>query len=169
MLDYFLQRNIRLGLKRYDRDHSFLNYSEINTVLILFDIEDWYEIAPIVERLKQDGKKVIAWTIKPKQSVPFKFPHFVKVIEPDIDFTWLRLFKPEIISDFERLNYDTLIDLSSGTNDYILWLVTLNKSKFCISFTERKYKLFDFVLLKEENQSMLDAYNELKRYLKNIQ
>lgn len=169
MLDYFLQQKISTGLKKYRKEHCFLNYNDIKNVLILFDIEDWYEILPIIEKLKKDGKKVIAWTIRPTQSQVFRFPHYVRVIEPNKDINWLKLLKPEVLEDFKRLNYETIMDLSSGENDYILWLLTQNKSQFAIGLVKNEYKLYDFTLLKEKEQSHFEAFEQMKIYLECIE
>lgn len=169
MLDYLLQQKINTGLKKYRREHLFLNYVDIKNVLILFDIEDWYEILPIIEKLKKDGKKVIAWTVRPKQSQVFRFPHYVRVVEPNKDINWLKLLRPEVLEEFKRANYETIIDLSSGQDDYIMWLLTQNKSQFAIGLVEHEYKLFDFILLKDKEQSHFEAFEQMKNYLEHIE
>lgn len=169
MLDYFLKQNIRSCLKRHHRNHCFLNYNDIRKVLILFDIEDWYEIVPIIEALKKEGKSVTAWTIKPKQAQAFRFPPYVRVIEPSRDMNWMNLFRPELLREFSNQEYDTLLDLSSGENDHLLLLLAQNKSSFSIGLIEREYKLYDFILLKDKEQTLLDMYNQLKNYLEHIQ
>jgi len=169
MLDYFLQQKISSGLKKYRREHCFLNYKDIKQVLILFDIEDWYEILPIVETLKKEGKRVVAWTVRPSNSQVFRFPHYVRVIEPNKDINWMKLLKPEVLDEFKRLNYETLMDLSSGQNEYILWLLSQNKSQFAVGLVEHEYKLYDFILLKDKEQSHYEAFKQMKNFLEHIE
>ncbi|MDL2214756.1 hypothetical protein LJC00_01040 [Dysgonomonas sp. OttesenSCG-928-M03] len=168
MLDYFLQRSIKSGIKKYNRKHSFLNYNNIESILILFDIEGWHDLQPIIEDLHQNGKKVSAWTIRAKNTPASKFPPYVRVIQPE-ELTWMGLFKDNVINEYENLHYDTLLDLSSEQNEHLLLLLTLNKSQFCIGLIEREYKLYDFILLKKDSQSLDEAYEELKKYLEHIE
>jgi hypothetical protein len=91
----------------------------------------------------------------------------MKVIQPS-ELNWFRLLKNDTLSDFDRERYDTLLDLSKQSK-HLLQLLIRNKSRFCIGLTRRKYKLYDFILLKNEEQSLNDAYVELKKYLKSMQ
>lgn len=168
MLDFFLKKNIEAGIKAYKRKHTFINFNKIDTILILFNIEDWENIQPMLDDLEQCGKKIIAWTVKNKHTPTPQLPTFVKTISPKSDTNWMKLLDNKIINEFDNLEYDTLFDLTSTPNDYLLLLLTRNKSKFCVSF-HHQTGLYDFVLLKRENQSFADAYLDLKKYLEHIQ
>lgn len=172
MLDYFLQRSIKSELNNNNRKHTFLNFEGIKNVLVLFDIQDWDTIAPIIEDLRQHGKYVMPWTIKPKQMqsqiLPANLPPNVRVIDTHKDLDWKRLIRPAILTEFDNLTYDTFLDLSLEPNDYSKLLLVRNKSNFCLGFTKREEKLYDFTILKEDNQSLFEAYEQLKIYLAHI-
>lgn len=172
MLDYFLQRSIKSELNNNNRKHTFLNFEGIKNVLVLFDIQDWDTVAPIIEDLRQHGKYVMPWTIKPKQMqsqiLPANLPPNVKVIDTHKDLDWKRLIRPAILTEFDNLTYDTFLDLSLEPNDYSKLLLVRNKSNFCLGFTKREEKLYDFTILKEDNQSLFEAYEQLKIYLAHI-
>lgn len=168
MLEYFLQRRIKNGIKRYNRSHIFKKYRDIKNILILFNIEDWFDILPIIQSLKEDHKNIKIWTIKPKETQSFKFSEHVRVLDPSTSLNWMGLFKDEILHEFGNLQYDTLIDLTSHEDPYLTYLLTQNKSEFCIGFTERPHKLYNFVLLKDEEQSLSESFVQLKTYLKDI-
>lgn len=172
MLDYFLQRSIKSELNNNNRKHTFLNFEGIKNVLVLFDIQDWDTVAPIIEDLRQHGKYVMPWTIKPKQMqsqiLPANLPSNVRVIDTHKDLDWKRLIRPAILTEFDNLTYDTFLDLSLEPNDYSKLLLVRNKSNFCLGFTKREEKLYDFTILKEDNQSLFEAYEQLKIYLAHI-
>lgn len=172
MLDYFLQKSIRSGLKNNNRKHTFLNFEGMQNVLVLFDIHDWEMVAPIIEDLKRHGKGVMAWTVKPKptqeQTQFSALPPDVRVVDLHKDIDWKRVIRPEILIEFDNLRYDTCLDLSLELSDYTKLLLVRNNSRFCLGFTKREEKLYDFVILKEEGQSLFEAYEQLKIYLVHI-
>lgn len=172
MLDFFLQRSLKSELKQNNRKHSFLNFEGIHNILVLFDIQDWEKISPIIKDLERNGKNVILWTIKPKateeQTLTPKLPKNVNIIDLKIDLDWKRMIKKEKIIQFDILKYDTFLDLSVEPNDYSKLLLLSNKSNFCLGFKDNGDKLYDFVILKEEEQSLFEAYEQLKIYLEHI-
>lgn len=168
MLDYFLQRAIKSGVKKYNRNRSFVSFNKINDILILFEIDQWNELQPIINDLEKNNKRVIAWTIRTTETPSIQFPSFVKVVEPQ-DITWLNLFKANITDEFDKLSYDTLLDFTDEYNNYLFLLLLRNKSKFCIGFIERECKIYDFILLKNKSQNLNDAYFEMKKYIEYIQ
>lgn len=172
MLDYFLQRSIKSELNKNNRQHSFLNFEGIQSVLVLFDMQDWERVHPIIEDLQKHGKYVMPWTVKLKpvqgQAQPPVLPSNVRVIDTHKDLDWKRVIRPAILTEFDNLKYDTLLDLSLESNNYIMSLLVRNNSRFCLGFTKREEKLYDFVILKEDDQNLFDAYEQLKIYLTHI-
>lgn len=166
MFDYLLQRNIRSDAKALERkQRCFKNFNAIQKVLILFDSQDIFSILPIVDDLKQNGKRVILWTTVDKSSE--NLPNYVRAIDLTKDLNWTRLFKQPIITEFESLEYDTFLDLSLADNKYLLALKVKNTSNFAIGFRENEYKIYDFILLKEEDKSLFETYEQAKMYLIN--
>lgn len=173
MLDLFLQRSIKSELNNNSRTHTFLNFEKIHNVLVLFDIKDWETVSLIINDLEQHGKHVLPWCIKPKSgqgqlALP-SLPQNVRVIDMGKDLNWKRLIQPAILEEFDNLKYDTFLDLSLEPNDYSKLLLVKNKSNFCLGFTKKEEKLYDFIILKEENQDLFEAYKQLKIYLAHIE
>lgn len=172
MLDYFLQRSIKSELNNNNRKHTFLNFEGMHNILVLFDIQDWEMVSPIIEDLKKHGKNVMPWTVKPKlaqgQAHQVTLPQYVRVVDTHKDLDWKRLIRSTILSEFDNLKYDTFLDLSLEPNDYTKLLLVRNRSNFCLGFTKKEEKLYDFIILKEDNQSLFDAYEQLKLYLAHI-
>jgi len=165
MFKYLLKRNIKTGVKALAKKHrSFLNFDSIQRVLIFFDSKNWDSIAPIVNDLKQNGKKVILWTFG---DTNIQYPENVKIVDQHKDTNWMKALKPEVYSEFNSLEYDTFWDLSFDKNIYLLLLKVKNSSKFAIGFEENEYKLYDFILFKEEDKTLFETYQQAKIYLKN--
>lgn len=165
MFKYLLERNIKNDAKALaKKNRCFLNFDSIERVLIFFDSENWNSIAPIVSDLKQNGKRVILWTIG---DPTMQYPENVRIINQRKDLNWNKTLKPEIFSQFDSLQYDTFLDLSLDDNIYLLSLKVKNTSKFAIGFQESEYKIYDFILLKEDDKSLFETYQQTKIYLKN--
>lgn len=173
MLERFIQKNIESGLKNNKREHQFLNFDKIRNVLVLFNPKDWDEVQKIKTDLEQTGKNVIAWTVLPKLSkgevYPVKFPEDVKTVDLSKDLNWMRVLRPEVFTAFGNQKYDTLIDLSSERDNYSLSLLVRNASRFCIGISELEYKIYDFVLYRENDKTLTETYEQLKKYLAQIQ
>ena len=174
MLDIFLKRNIDSGLKQLEkRQHVFLRFEQIQSVLILFDIHYWNSVVPVVEDLKLNGKQVLLWTILHKSDKgQSAIPHFtekVRVVDLHTDLNWKKVLRPEVLDEFSALRYDTLLDLSSDDNDYMTLLRIRNNGRFNLGFRELDYKIFDFIFLKGEDQTTFEAYEQMKIYMNHIQ
>lgn len=174
MLEFFLKKNIESGLKKNkDRKHDFLSFDRIQSVLILFDIKDWQSIVPIIDDLKQNGKEVNAWTILPKSEKEYSLAKTllkdIRVLDLHKNLNWKRIFRPEIFDEFSNLKYDTLLDLSFEDNDYMMSLRVRNTSQFNLGFRELEYKIYDFIILKEDEKTLFETYEQMKFYLAHMQ
>ncbi len=169
MLEHFIQKSIESGLKNNKREPQFLNFDNIKNILILFDAKDWDEVQIIATDLKQTGKSVIAWTVLPKmpkaETYSTKFPEWVKTVDLNKDLNWMRVIRPEIFTEFGNQKYDTLLDLSSEKDKYTLALLVRNRSCFSIGISETEYKVYDFVLYRENDKTLPETYEQLKIYL----
>lgn len=166
MFDYLLQRKIKSGLKKLAnrRQRSFLNYNKIHRVLIFFDAKDADEVKNVVEDLKKNGKEVILWTFG---NDSMQLTSDVKVINPTKDLSLMHTLRPEIVTEFCNFNYDTFFDLSLEDNVHMLYLKIKNTAQFSIGLRENDYKLYDFILLKEDDKSLFETYEQVKFYLIN--
>lgn len=173
--DFFLNKEIKKVLAKQQRQKHFLNLDGMRNVLILFNIEDWDDISIVISDLKNLDKNVQAWTIQPKLSKQEhakansgRFPREVRVIDTNTEVSWKKTLEDSVISEFERADYDTLIDLTSEDNPYLLYLLAKNTSSFCLGIKESDYKMYDFVILKDEEQSIFETYRQIKFYLGKI-
>lgn len=172
MLKFFIEKNIQSGIKDNKREHHFLNFSRIKNVLIFFDFNKWDEILPIISDLEDNSKKVIAWTILPKEmkvDSTTNYPESVKIIDLNKSLNWMKVFRTDIFDEFNNLKYDTLLDLCMSRDEYLLSLLVRNHAQFYIGINEDSNKLYDFIIYHEEDKSLFDTYEQLKNYLPHIQ
>lgn len=164
-----INNKISSALINNTREHAFLRLDDIKKVLILFTYKDWNDISEIVRDLEAKGKNVILWTIYPQYNgkEEISIPANVRVITKKEASKWWGI-SSSTIEEFERLEYDTLLDLTTKNDKSLLYLLARNSAKFCIGIKEPKLKFFDFVLLKEEDRNLQETYNQIKNYLNNM-
>lgn len=171
MFDFIVRRKINSAFKNNRRNRTFKNLESIKDVLILFTYNDWNEIQPIVRDLEQNGKNVVLWTTMPANIQQNKhasiLPINVKVITKK-EKNPLQILKQDIVSEYRRLSYDTLIDLTTKNSYTLKYLLVQNSSEFCIGISESSEKVYDYILLKEDDKSLHETYNQLKIYLDNM-
>ncbi|WP_231496720.1 hypothetical protein [Prevotella sp. 10(H)] len=138
-------------------------------ILILFNYNDYNEIKQIVEDLKVKGKEVTLWTVQPlmKDTGNTIFPQEVNIIMQKDISRWFGL-SSRIVKEFKQLSYDTLLDLTTENNKTLLYLLANNTAEFCIGIRELDFKVYDLIILKEENANLPETYNQIKFYLNNI-
>lgn len=168
MLRFLRKKRINSIKKDNKRKKKFLIYNNIQKVLIFFDIKHYAQVVEVIEALKADGKSVTAWTVRHRNQVHM-LPVNIKVVDERKDLSITQAISPQILNEFESLKYDTLIDFSLP-DDYIFeYLLASNKSRFCIGVRETpNIKLYDFIMRKPVNDSLLDIFEEMKYYLESI-
>lgn len=172
MLDIFLRKNIKSGIKNLEkRKREFLTYESIRNILILFDYNNWQDVEPILEDLERNGKRVILWTILHKgDTAPIQnFHQNVRVIDLQKDVNWKKVLRPEIVEEFSKLDYETLLDLSFSDDNYMTLLRANSSASFNVGFRELDYDLFEFIILKEESMTLYQAYEQMKIYQEHIE
>lgn len=164
-----IKKSILSTLNCNTRTHIFHNFSSMSKVLIFFSYEDWKEIEPIVQDLEKEGKELILWTILPRKQKEIQggLPRFVRAITPK-EISRIRGLSPSIVEEFKSLKYDTLFDFTTDEDNLVLCLLACNSAEFCIGIKEIEYKIYDFIVLKDENINLLETYEQIKIYQSKI-
>lgn len=164
-----INKKINSALKNNSRRPTFMNLEDIKKVLILFTYKDWDDISEIAKDLESNGKEVLLWTVnslrneKKKQPLPSE----VKVITQKEISKW-RGLSSLIVDEFCKLEYDTLLDLTTKDDKSLHYLLACNSAKFCIGIREQELKFFDFTMLKESDVNLKETYDQIKFYLNNM-
>ena len=112
--DLFLKKELKKVLADRNKTKTFKSFESINTILLLFNKEDWEEIKKIISLLKKEKKTVIAWTVRPKmgkeefeEKQSKQYPDNVHFININTDVTWKQTLNEGVIDKFTNQEYDT--------------------------------------------------------------
>lgn len=170
MFEFIVRRKINSAFKNNKRKHAFRDMESMQNILILFTHSDWPEIESIAQDLEQKGKKVILWTslpaIQQNQNAAIFTPNVRTITKKEKHL--LQIIKQEVVKEFKNLTYDTLLDFTTKRSNTLEYLLAENGSEFCIGINETEERIYDFILLKGDNKSLSETYNQLKNYLNNI-
>lgn len=167
MLNFIRKKKVDSAREKTKREKSFLNYDAIEDILILFNLKDWQEVKRIADNLREDRKTVHLWTVRPKEKGETPVPSEVKAIDASKHISWTQSLAKPIIEEYQKIYYDTLLDLTTMSDNTLEYLLAINKSKFCVGIRENeaKEKVYDFVLLKKEEDDIFTTFEQLKYYL----
>lgn len=169
MFKILKKKKIDYLVQTYERKHSFADFDHLDNILILFRYKDIKDIEQIYNDLTREGKKVQLWAYADQKSLTTPIPQGMEIKQiTSKQISRLGSISTEVLSEFEGLQYDTLIDFSDSYEYALYYLLAYNKSKFCIGIRHEDHKLYDFVLAKEEAMSLTETYQQLKKYLNNI-
>lgn len=174
--DLFLKKELKKVLADRNKTKTFKSFESINTILLLFNKEDWEEIKKIISLLKKEKKTVIAWTVRPKmgkeefeEKQSKQYPDNVHFININTDVTWKQTLNEGVIDKFTNQEYDTCLDLTTHPDLHLLYLLAKNDSQFSVGIRESEYKLYDFIIFKKEEATLLDTYHQIKYYLDKVE
>ncbi len=168
MFSFKVKKKIHAALESNKRTHVFHKLNDMKKILILFTREDWDEVVQISQDLGEKGKEVILWTVQAgKDGGSQVYPPEVRVIAQKDISKWMGL-SSIVIDEFEKLSYDTLLDLTTKNDKTLLFLLANNSAEFCIGIREQDFKVYDLIILKEEDANLLETYEQVKFYLNNI-
>ncbi len=168
MFGFNVKKKINSALKSNHRKPVFHNLNDMKTIQVLFCYEDWNDVYQIVRDLESKGKKVIMWTVEPKQhQAETIFRENVRFITQKDISKWFGL-SSAVVNEFKSQSCDTLFDLTTKNDSSLLYLLANNSAEFCIGTRELDFKIFDFIMLKDESHNLQETYNQIKIYLNNI-
>lgn len=174
MLKSLIKKKIDSAYKELkSREHTFRNMDSIKKVLILYNYEEWHLVKEIVQDLEKNGKRVVLWTVEPKnRKIKEEVTELPSTLRARIvlqsETSWHNGLTSIVEDEFRDLKYDTLLDLTTNPDSIMLYLLALNNSDFSIGTKELDYKFYDFTLLAQEGDSMQETYNHIKNYLNNM-
>lgn len=171
MFKFIRDRKELQALKNNSREHAFLSFGQVETVLVLFDSKDINQIINLAKDLRGWGKNVLLWTsISRDENIrPVKDMEGIslRIITPAEKSKWT-ILPDSVLEEFKALKCDMLLDMSNEGNRSMSYLMSNTMCRFCVGFRETKYPIYDFIFLKENEQDFQDAFKHIKIYLERI-
>lgn len=169
MFNFLIKKKINSAFDNNMRKHNLKRMEAIESVLILFSYEDWAEINVIAKDLTDCGKKVHLWTVRSNKnkSNNIALPPNVRLIRKN-ETSYSNILSSAVVLEFQALKFDTLLDLTTNHNNIFNYLLAHNSSEFSIGIYESEHRAYDFVILKDEKNSLSETYTHLKFYLNNV-
>jgi len=165
---YFLVHKIRKITKEFNRKKCFREYSDIQRVVILFDLEHMEEVKDFAKSLKFAGKEVFSFTFNPdaKAQDPVLPESFTILKRKELNF---KCFPPQqMMENYKLLGPDTLIDLTVKPHPVLQYLSLQSEASYRVGF-RREEKTFDDLLLEyDPEQSFVFLTSQLHFYMKSI-
>lgn len=169
MFKFLRKRKLKSAIEGNKHPHAFQTFEDINNVLILFENKHLNDVEYIVKDLLKSGKKVFLWTHNSdKKAVSPQRQSFNLQTITGGDVSMSGSIKPDILSVFQKQQYDTVMDLTQEPEYPLEYLLASNKAQFCVGIKRSESKLYDFVLLKNDDMSIKDAFLQIKFYLNNM-
>jgi len=167
MINIFLNNLIKKLTKSHERVKTFREYTDIQHVTILFDMEDLSVVQTFVETLKADGKDVTAFSFASKKSTNMQLPeHFQIWSRNQLDF-WGIPKEPDF-KKFKGQKSDTLIDLTKNSSSVLRYLLLHSCADFRVGFNHNNAKLYDFLIERNQEQDFSYFVNQMLFYMKSI-
>lgn len=169
MFKYLRDKKLKSAISNNSKVHTFMHFDTIQSVLILFENQHLEEVEAIVKDLTKLGKTVYLWTHNPdKKAVnPQRQSLDMQTITGRDVSLWGKI-NPELMTIFDKQRYDAVIDLTQEQEYPLQYLLASCKAPFNVGIKDCKKRLYDFVLLKNQDMSIYDAFIQIKFYLNNM-
>lgn len=168
MFRFIRKKKERQARESNIREHSFSGFGDIKTVMILFDCKDVNQIMRIAKDLKKSGKNVLLWTSVSRdeniKTINELEGMSLRIVLPSEKSRW-NILSDQVLEEFRNLEYDLLLDFSGTENATMSYLVSNTKCHFCVGLRETDHPVYDFIFLKEKEQDLASAYEQIKNYL----
>lgn len=147
MFNFLLKRKIKNIIKNSTRKKAYKNLKEINTVLVLFDTENYTDADRFIKKLKQMGKKVDTYAYKSKTD-PNDYSKTFYTIVQDKDRKDLKATVLNQIRDtLKETTYDLVIDLSLAENLLLQYILVSADSSFKVGLYKSRPPVHDMTIL----------------------
>jgi hypothetical protein len=146
MYNPFIKKKVKKLSENANRSKKFLNFNEIQTVLILFETKDYEEADTFIERLKQMGKQVMAYAYKDKKDEYDYSETSYKIIEEKQATDWFENNLDDLAEKASLRHYDIVIDLTVRRNPVLEYILLQTKTDMTIGLKKTKKTIYDLAI-----------------------
>lgn len=166
-----LKAAIRRLKRKYARTKCFIDYPDIQRVLLFFNREHLEAVIPVIKTLENEGKQVFAlclddYKVK-NEEVPVSIPSFIHLWKKtDMKFTSVP--KIERINEIKAFGADTLIDLTLRPSLVHDLLYYHTQATYRVGLSPQDPSRFDLLLAIDDQHDASFFFNQLLFYLKSL-
>ena len=143
MYKFLLRRKIKKIIAHSERERAYHNLTEIKSVLVLFDTEDFEGAIHFIQELKKMGKKIKAFAFKSKKdSHHYSKISYTIVTEKDMRGDLLA----QIANGLADEKFDLVVDLSLKENLLLLYILVSANSPLKVGFYKHALWVHDIVI-----------------------
>jgi len=143
MYKFLLRRKIKQLIKHSEREKAYRNLKEINTVLILFDTENFDDANYFIQQMKKMKKKVKAFAFKSKKDTNnYSNISYTIVTEKDMKSESLI----QIANSLADEQFDLVVDLTLKENLLLLYILVSVNAPLKVGFYKHTLSVHDMVI-----------------------
>lgn len=168
LTNYFIRKKVKaLAGQSGRRQSRFCPLSEARQLLVLFNAEDRDGIEPCLDKLRKLNKNVRACVYVSGDTVP-EMPSSYQVIHAKTDLDMWYMPKEEVRKQFNACNADILIDLTTGNNYVMQYLLLQHPSLFKVGARSNDLDLYDLTISVTEATDIKHIFEHILFYLQTI-
>jgi len=175
MYNFILKNRIKKLIKKEKRGKTFLNLKDIQTILILFDTEDYEAVDVFIEQLEQMGKTVTTYAYKNKKDEYDYSETPYKIITQKEASDLFDNKLEEVAEKLKEYHYDALFDLTIRKNTTLQFLLVNANATLKVGYKKGNLRLYDLTIKtlntnkEQENSKIRELGKQIIHYLTTIQ
>ncbi|MBP1617667.1 MAG: hypothetical protein H6Q14_1494 [Bacteroidetes bacterium] len=168
---YFQKRSI-IQASNQKRIALFQTFDKIRTVAILGKPAQLEDLNLVAQDLKNSGKIVSLFLIlssaevEKTEGMKERLLPECYLIDPT-EFSWKGRLADSNKNKFLQMDCDVVLDFASNDIRFHQLLLS-HPCRFRIGLVSCGYPLYDFCILKDDAQPLIDVYRQIKKYLSSI-
>jgi len=143
MYKFLLRRKIKKIIAHSERERAYHNLTEIKSILVLFDTENFEDAIYFIHELKMMGKKVKAFAFKSRRD-NHNYSKITYTVVSEKDMKGDSLVR--IANGLADEKFDLVIDLSLKENLLLLYILVSANSPLKVGFYRHVFSVHDIVI-----------------------
>ncbi len=165
-------KKLHAAVYRNERERRVISLKQARTVGIVYELWDkktYDTIATLVKELQMQQMMVRTLGYIDKRTVPSYMPETMSFeFFTKKDVNWLGLPKGQSVNDFEKLDFDILLDFSSEDCFPVHYIVGLSKARFKIGKGEKNKLIYDLIMNFPANTNLTEEIGKIEHYLNKL-
>ena len=167
MYKFLLKRKIKKLIKKPGRERVFLNMKEINSVMVLFEMEDFEDANYFIKQLKKMGKRIKVFAYKnSKDANSYSKVSYTPVIRKKMKYLSSGSLT-QVVDNLISERFDMVVDFTLKENLLLIYILAAANSPLKVGFHNYFPRVHDIIFsdTPDSEQNMRDLGEHLIYYL----